>query len=42
MKQRMASVPKENGQQKFKQFEAIVKPCITAGLFNEFFPNLLF
>jgi len=32
MKQQMASVPKENGQQKFKQFEAIIKPRSDAGL----------
>lgn len=42
MKQKMASVPKENGQQKYQQFEAIVKPRITAGLSNEFSLYFLF
>ena len=42
MKQKMASVPKENGQQKYQQIGAIVKPRITAGLFNEFVQFRLF
>ena len=37
MKQKTASVPKENGQQKYQQIEAIEKPRITAGLLNTSF-----
>ncbi len=33
MKQKMASVPKENGQQKYQQIGAIVKPAAMQGFF---------
>ncbi len=42
MKQKTASVPKENGQQKYQQIEAIEKPRITAGLLNTSFSIVYF